>query len=162
MKTMLEQMYQLFYWELLKYMRRNTASEAEAEDIVQETFLRALEHEDRLEAMREEQCRAWLYRTAKNVQIDRYRHRKAEPELTEPEAAEDDLTRAEVMQLCAALDEETGRLFWLRYFQGYNASELGQMFSMNPSTVRAKLMNARRALAVFYPELNQKGRKENG
>ena len=158
---MVEEMYQLYYWELLRYMRRNTSSEAEAEDIVQETFLRALQHEDQIDSMERASCRAWLYRTAKNVQIDRIRHVQAEPEPEEMEWAADDLTRTEVLEICGKLEEGVQKLFWLRYFEGYNASELGRMFKMKPSTVRAKLLGARKTLASFYPEFNQKGRNEN-
>lgn len=161
MKAMVEEMYQLYYWELLRYMRRNTSSEAEAEDIVQETFLRALQHEDQIDTMERASCRAWLYRTAKNVQIDRIRHVQAEPEPEEMEWAADDLTRTEVLEICGKLEEGVQKLFWLRYFEGYNASELGRMFKMKPSTVRAKLLGARKTLASFYPEFNQKGRNEN-
>ena len=131
---------------------------------MQETFLRALQHEDQMDTMEGASCRAWLYRTAKNVQIDRIRHVQAEPEPEEMELAEDDLTRAEVLEICGKLDEGVRRLFWLRYFEGYNASELGRMFRMKPSTVRAKLMGARKTLASFYPEFefnNQKGKSEN-
>ena len=147
---MVEEMYQLYYWELLRYMRRNTSSDAEAEDIVQETFLRALQHEDQIDTMERASCRAWLYRTAKNVQIDRIRHVQAEPEPEETAEPEE-----------PAEKEGVQKLFWLRYFEGYNASELGRMFKMKPSTVRAKLLGARKTLASFYPEFNQKGRNEN-
>lgn len=129
---------------------------AEAEDIVQETFLRAIEHSDLINTMSEAKCRAWLYRTAKNLLIDRVRHAQAEPVIAGKDFLEDDFTRSEVMQLCSALEPQDRALFILRYFEGYNASELGKMFNLPPSTVRARLLAARSKLKEFYPELNSK------
>lgn len=153
---MVSQMYQLFYWELFRYMKKSAGSIMEAEDIVQETFLRALENSAMIDAMQEAQCRAWLYRTAKNILIDRVRHTKAQPELSQTEGETDDLTRSEVMQLCRTLEADQRTIFLMRYFEGYNASELGKLFQMPASTVRAKLAAARRKLAGFYPELKRK------
>ena len=42
-------------------------------DLAQETFLRALEHADRLTAFSPQEQRAWLYRTAKNLFLDETR-----------------------------------------------------------------------------------------
>lgn len=157
-RGMVSRLYQLFYWELLRYMKNRTESMAEAEDIVQETFLRALEHGELIDTMGEAQCRAWLYRTAKNLHIDRIRRAKAEPVLDEGESWEDDLSRAEVAQLCECLEEKERAMFQMRYFEGYNASEIGALFQMPPATVRARLLAARKKLQESYPELKKERR----
>lgn len=158
---MVGKIYQLYYWELFRYMKKSTGSLAEAEDIIQETFLRALEHSDLINTMTEAKCRAWLYRTAKNLLIDRVRHTRAEPVIAGKDFLEDDYTRSEVMQLCSALAPQDRAIFILRYFEGYNASELGQMFHQPASTIRARLLAARNKLKEFYPELNKKGGNKN-
>ena len=43
---MITQIYQLFFQELVHYAAGMTGDKSSAEDIVQETFLRALEHAD--------------------------------------------------------------------------------------------------------------------
>jgi RNA polymerase sigma-70 factor, ECF subfamily len=48
----------------------------QAEDVVQETFLRAWRHADRL---RGTTARAWLFTVARRIVIDRHRRREAEP-----------------------------------------------------------------------------------
>lgn len=57
-----------------------------AEDIVQETFLRAWRTPD-LATDRPEGCRNWLVTVARNVMVDRVRHRRRRP----PEAGDDKL-----------------------------------------------------------------------
>lgn len=156
---MVGRIYQLFYWELFRYMKKSTGSMAEAEDIVQETFLRALEHSDLINTMSEAKCRSWLYRTAKNICIDRIRHVQAEPVISVKDYLEDDFTRTEVLQMCCVLDSKDKALFLLRYFEGYNANELGEMYGLPSSTIRARLMAARQKLKEFYPELKEKGGK---
>ena len=49
-------------------------------------------------------------------------------------------------QLLEQLPEQEGVLFAMRYFQGYNSRELGQMFGLPEGTVRSKLLLARKHL----------------
>src|SRR5277367_3314385 len=55
-----------------------TRNAAEAEDIVQETFLRVLKHQGKLDEIRD--ARVWLVRIAWNLSLDRKRRSKARPE----------------------------------------------------------------------------------
>ncbi|MFA6941014.1 MAG: sigma factor-like helix-turn-helix DNA-binding protein [Clostridiaceae bacterium] len=45
----------------------------------------------------------------------------------------------------------------MRYIDGYNSSELGEMFDLPPSTVRARLSSARKKMAEIYFEKIGKG-----
>ncbi len=135
---------------LVQWCTAMTGNPAAAEDLAQDTFLRALEHSGELEDLSTGQVRAWLRKTAKNRYIDLVRRAKGQPE---PEADLfylDDHSKPMVAALCAQLPEEEGRLFTLRYFQGYNATELGELFDLKPSTVRARLASARRKLKLLY------------
>ena len=51
-----------------------------ADDVVQETALRAWRHADRLDATGAA-LRPWLFKVAKRIVIDRYRQRQARPEV---------------------------------------------------------------------------------
>jgi RNA polymerase sigma-70 factor, ECF subfamily len=62
---------------LLAYATRLTQDRHLAEDVVQETWLRAWRHVDRLEHM--SSVRAWLKRVAHNVAVDQHRCRRARP-----------------------------------------------------------------------------------
>ena len=76
---MIAGLYRRYAPELVRYIRKYTEDQAAAEDIVQETFVRGMEHGSQLDMLEESQRRAWLYRTTKNICIDRARRAQAEP-----------------------------------------------------------------------------------
>ena len=67
---------------LIRYLRYQMADNSEAEDIAQEAFVRYYESRVRREEIL--QPRAWLFRVAHNLMIDRGRKKK--PELLDDEA----------------------------------------------------------------------------
>lgn len=147
---MLESLYRTHRPWLVQWCTAMTGNPASAEDLVQDTFLRALEHLEDLEDLSQEQIRAWLRRTAKNRFIDLVRRAQREPAPDLEVLHQDDHTWPLVTALCAQLPPEEQALFTLRYFEGYNATELGDLFDLSPSTVRAKLASARRKLKLLY------------
>ncbi len=153
---MIGELYAKFYQELLNWCRTLTKDHSGAEDLVQETFLRAVGHQEELYDLEERQRRAWLYQTARRVRIDQVRKTSREAELTQAvldtALTEEDLTRPETAQLVGRLPKEERALFSLRYFAGYNAAELGEMFSLPPSTVRSRLRSARRRIQTWLEE----------
>ncbi len=148
---MIEELYTTFYDGLARYCAVMAQGDrSTGEDLVQETFLRVLTHADDLDGLSRGQCWKWLKKTARNLYIDRVRRRAREaplaPEDLERSAFEEDLTEAAVGQLIGRLPEEERTLFLMRHFEGYNASELGEIFSLPPATVRSRLASARRRL----------------
>lgn len=153
----MEELYERYYGRLLAWCAAMTGGRrAEAEDLVQEVFLTALTHLTDWEDLGPNQRWAWLRRVAKNRYIDRLRKYAREVYPGEETLAlsgfEEDFTRGQTAALIAALPEEERDLFELRYFEGYNATELGEMFSLPPSTVRARLLAARRRLRQALEE----------
>lgn len=147
---MVEALYTQFQEDLLRFCVSLTGARSAAEDLVQEAFLRALTHLEDLESLSQGQRRAWLYKTARNLQIDRVRKQAREVSGSEEVMAlvpfEEDLTQVAVRQMVERLPEEERPLFAMRYFEGYNAAELGEIFGLAPSTVRSRLASARRKL----------------
>lgn len=66
---------------LYNYALRMTYNAADAEDLVQETFMKAFRFWDSYE--KGTNIRAWLFRIMKNAYINRYRKEKKEPETVE-------------------------------------------------------------------------------
>ncbi len=60
---------------------RMTRSEAEAEDLVQETYIKAFRHRDQFTPGTN--LKAWLFRILTNTFINQYRRKAARPETTE-------------------------------------------------------------------------------
>lgn len=143
---MIELLYSRCYEPLVRFCLSLTHNRAISEDVVQDAFLRALANAPLLDEMPEAKCRAWLYKTARNIVIDRARRAAREPKAHPPEAFEADFGAVHVSQMVGMLPESERALFSLRYFQGYNATELGEMFDLPPATVRARLLNSRKRL----------------
>lgn len=153
---MVEELYTSYYDELVYYCTRLAKDGAAAEDLVQETYMRALTHLEDLQDLNRSQCRAWLYKTARRIYIDRVRKLArevcVEREQLDLASFEEDLSDVAVRQLVGRLPETERALFAMRYFEGYNATELGELFDLPPSTVRARLASARRKLLGWYQE----------
>lgn len=155
---MIDKLYRDYYNNLLWYcIGLSSNNPSIAEDIVQETFIRGLENTHILNELNESQCRSWLYKTAKNLFIDKVRRMANEPKPETPLISEDDLSKILVRQLCNQLSGEEGRLFWMRYIEGYRSTELGEIFDLPPSTVRSKLSTARKKMSKIYFQKKGKG-----
>lgn len=155
---MIENLYRDYHNQLLWYcINLSSNNRALAEDIVQDTFMRGLENAHILNELTQIQCRSWLYKTAKNIFIDRMRRINNEPRTQLQLITEDDLSEVMVRQMCGQLPAEERELFWLRYMEGYNSSELGKLYDLPASTVRARLLSARKKISKLYFEQKGKG-----
>ena len=97
----------------------------------------------------EKQRRSWLYRTVRNLHIDQLRHTSKETivdELPESRKESEEMTAIEWENLLNSLPDMEGVLFTMRYLQGYNSKQIGEIFSIPPGTVRSKLSSARKHL----------------
>ena len=124
-------------------------SKADAEDMVQETFLRLLSTEKQFENERHE--RAWLIVTASNLCKDSLRKwwRKNEDiddyrELVGEERQED-----AVLSYILALPVEYKDAVYLYYYEGYSTAEIAQVCRCPESTVRSRLSRARKQLKTM-------------
>ena len=148
---MWELLYETF-WDRLEHFCFNLCrDEARAEDLTQEVFLRALQNRTLINSFTERQCKAWLFTTARNLYCDQLRRTAKEEQLLstffpEEDRAEPDsaLDTVEASSLLA--------LFTLRYTAGYNASEIGQLLSLPPGTVRSRLAQIRHRLKTELTE----------
>lgn len=152
-------LYGTFYQEMLNYCSTLTKSRASAEDLVQDSYIRAITHWNDLQELNRGQCRAWLYKTARNLFIDQCRKQARETPAEDEQFAivpfEDDLSQVAAAQLIGRLPENERALFSLRYLEGYNSSELGRMFNLPAATVRARLASAKKKLRKWLGDTYQ-------
>lgn len=153
-ENMWETLYKDHYSELLRYACGVCQNPTEAEDAVQEVFLRALQNVDTFSDLGPSQRRAWLFRSLKNLMCDRYRREQLEnaylEALTEDGIYwEPGIQETENRILLAQLSQEDRMLFHLRYEEGYNATELSQMFAIPKGTIRARLSRMRSLLKTM-------------
>ena len=147
---------------------RMTRSEAEAEDLVQETYIKAFRHRDQFTPGTN--LKAWLFRILTNTFINQYRRKAARPETTElddvdesilyrhmrdvspgstspdPEAELIDNTlSSEVKEALEALPEKF-RTTVLLNVEGFSYKEIAQMLEIPIGTVMSRLHRGRKFL----------------
>lgn len=148
---MWEELYEKHYPELLRYAAAACKNPAEAEDVAQEVFLKALQHCDTFEDLGPSQRRAWLYRALKNALCDRYRRSLVENQYLqtlEEDALyqEPGMEAAENALLLARLSPQDRVIFTLRYLENYTAPEIGALLNIPSGTVRSRLSRCRAQL----------------
>ncbi len=146
---MIEELLDQQYQSVLSFCRTMTQNDAQAQDLAQETFLRAMQHEAQLCTMEEKQQKSWLFRTAKHLFIDQIRKSARESltdEITPVPVEDESFSRVEMETLLSCLPEQDRVLFVMRYLYGYRSNELAEMFSMPAGTVRTRLSAARKRL----------------
>lgn len=131
----------------LAYAR--TGSRADAEDIMQETFLRFLR---RAPVLRDEDhCRAWLLHTASNCAKNLFRRPKPLP-LEEETAQVPAPEPGDVLEAVLALPEKYRAPVCLYYCEGYSTAEVARILGKKESTVRTWLFRARAMLRTMLEE----------
>ncbi len=139
---------------------RMTGNEFDAEDVVQETFLRAFKQLDSYESR--SSFGTWLYRIAANYSLDLIRSRKrhAARHVAETEEQEDVLDNVKTnepgqdrmyystqvkLRLDAALQlltEQERTAFQLRHFEGKSIEEIGAILDLGVSATKNSIFRA--------------------
>jgi RNA polymerase sigma-70 factor (ECF subfamily) len=158
-EELLEAVHAAYGAALHRYVRGLTRDDAEAQDVVQETLLRAWRHPEVLERP-EDSVRAWLFTVARNLVVDHvrsahHRHELASDRL--PEAAEPDGTQAVldawlVADALVSLSPEHRAVVIGAYYRGRTVAELAAEQGVPPGTVKSRMHYALRALRLALQE----------
>jgi RNA polymerase sigma-70 factor, ECF subfamily len=142
---------------LLAYATRLTQDRAAAEDVVQETLLRAWKHSEDLSNDSKGSVRGWLLTVARNIVTDRARARAARPqEVGEPvdvpavevDHAEQVVNSMAVLGAMDKLSAEHREVLVEMYYRGRTVAEAAQALRIPPGTVKSRSYHALRALRV--------------
>lgn len=146
---------------LLGYALRLTAGDrGRAEDIVQETLLRAWKHPQALDPERGP-VRSWLFTVARNVAVDAHRARRARPAEVGDEAlafvpAVDEIDQALdrwlVADALATLSPDHRAVVVETYYRGRSVAEASAVLGVPPGTVKSRTFYALRALRLALQE----------
>lgn len=125
----------------------------ESEDLVQDTFERALRHLAGAHAP-VRNVRAWLVAILRNAFIDRVRAEHAttadvdgcEAPEPDPQPAWADVSLADVRAACEVLDPMLRSVFVLHYLDGLHYREIASRLAVPENTVASRLFRARKAL----------------
>lgn len=143
--------YELLYREtgpgLLAYFRRRPGLAGAAEDLLQDTFVRALRHPERLTAS--VSPRAYLFGIARHVGLDALRRDRPTVALVEAEAAPVDTedVRLEIMrEAITALPEAQREALQMKLHHELSYEEIAEVLGIPIGTVRSRLHHAVLAL----------------
>lgn len=140
---------------VLASVRRLVRDRALAEDIMQETMVRAWRNADRFDPDRENGMRSWLLRVAHNIAVDKFRARKVRPvEVPEsnaltigvPDPCEDVLRAVYIRAALARLSEAHRAVLRECYLNGSTIAEAAQTLGIPVGTVKSRLSSALRNL----------------
>ena len=148
---------------LWRYALRLTGDKTRAEDVVQETLLRAWRHPE-VTADAERSVRAWLFTVARNLIIDerrspRFRSESSAPDLQQvsdragPDEVESTLDRMLLSTALSQLTEEHRAVIRRAYYQGWTTAQIADDLRIAEGTVKSRLHYAVRALRHNLQEM---------
>ncbi len=140
----LEELHDLFRSSLLGYARTLVRDAFQAEDLVQETFLRALKHQTEFTGFGLYQKRAWLYRVLKNLFLDDLRRNARENKYIEREgrkstAQNTHTIRTGFSEWLEGMPEKDQELLNNHFVLRMTSEEIGTELHIPAATVRARL-----------------------
>ncbi len=136
--------YDAFEEELHRYAVCLSRDADQADDLVQETFIRAMAYLELLNRLNAHQRRAWMHRVLKNLFLDAENRRRREKALTEQltldiQFANQPWVEPEPPDLFQLVPEHYRGLLQKRYVSGMNSKEIGQELGIPAATVRSRL-----------------------
>lgn len=149
---------------LFSFARRYTRDRTQAEDVVQETLLRAWRHLDRLDAQ-QGNARAYLMTVARNVITDQWRRDQRRPRLVTDEGtllaqhAPKDLDGAVegwvIAEALRRLTDDHRAVVQALYYDGNTIKEAAIRLGVPPGTVKSRSYYAVRALRATLEEMGE-------
>jgi len=144
---------------VFRYARTLCRSEAQAEDVLQDTFIAAMRHADDFRGAGS--VRGWLLTIARNRAFTAQRKRSGEPAHFEPldalgveagwgaEDALEVLARKDALrQAMATLDPEDQEILTLRELEGLSGPEAAEVLGLSLAAMKSRLHRARLKLAA--------------
>lgn len=146
---------------IYRYLLRMVKNSAEAEDLTQETFLRAYR---RRESLRDpDAVRGWLYRIATHACLDRLRQRKPQVSIEDRACARQmesrtsdapsalEIRERKETSICVQrcldfLPDHYRAVILLHEAQSLTAPEIAELLGLSVATVKIRLHRARRTL----------------
>lgn len=141
--------------KLFRFARRMTGRTDEAEDVVQDAFIRLWNKRDRLAEYRSVEALAMI--TVKNLCLDRIKarkypvenfddHRRFLESIPEEKAPDRSDLLHGVKTAMRMLPEQQQMILHLRDIEGYEFEEIAEVMEMNENAVRVALSRARKRI----------------
>ncbi len=146
---------------IVNYLYRMVNDREVAEDLAQDTFLKAYRAIERTEG--ELNFRAWIYRIATNTAMSYFRRKRllqwipfgpGTPDRGKDLRLADRVGESELIeQAMAKIGPSHSSVLLLRHHQGLSIDEIADSLQIKPNAAKVRLFRARKAFASAYEEL---------
>lgn len=154
--TAFAMLFEQYHAPILNYLHRMVSDRALAEDLTQDTFIKA--YNALAKTKPDLAFKAWLYRIATNTAISHLRRGKVIKWLpflsdreTSDELIERSVTRStDINEALAKLPRHYASALLLRHYQGLSLAETAQALDITENAAKLRLFRARKAFAQVY------------
>ena len=145
--ALFHQVYEAYGEALYRFCLLQMKNPADAEDVLQEVFLKRLYRAPDFASPEHE--RRWLFRVALNQCRDEWkRSRRTDLPLDEAALVAVVPEEREVLEQVAALPEKLRTVIHLHYYEGYSVEEIASLLGVTVSAVKMRMKRGREALRV--------------
>lgn len=145
--------------DIINFHYRFVRNRFEAEDLAQETFIKAYKKIHTLQDAAK--IKSWLLSIARNVMVDSFRRNKEKSVALDQNILEfyansetvdhrtevlNDETSRELQTCISKLEEQDQKIVRLLYYEGFSYKEIAQLLGMNQNTLKSRLHRARASL----------------
>lgn len=152
---------------LFTFALRSVGDPEVAEEIVQDTLVRAWRNADRYDPEKGS-LDTWMFTICRNLVIDHHRRRSARPrtvatidEVGEPAAEHEELDRAleswQVARALRELSDDHRRVIIESYYRGASVAEAAERLGIPEGTVKSRLYYGLRNLRLVLEEMGALG-----
>ena len=158
----IERLFKAYHQMMFYTANRVLNDNDDAEDAVQQAFLRVMNHLDDIDENDEPRTRAYLGIVTQNISIDIYRKKKREWArnisydeyeifIEDPYGQDFEVGKEEmggvVAEAIAQLPPQYAEVIELTYNYGYSSEKVGEILNISSDNVRQRLVRARKKLA---------------
>lgn len=156
-----EEIYRLYFKDVFLYMQGLSLNESIAEEITQETFVKALKSIDKFDGKKD--IRAWLFTIAKNtyftyckrrkIYVDNFAEDTAVADVTLTDSLENEEKAMLIHKFLHNMDEPYKEVFNLRVFGELPFDKIGLIFDKSSGWARVTFYRAKKQISEYMEGL---------
>jgi RNA polymerase sigma-70 factor (ECF subfamily) len=158
MENKVEQLYDMYYDSLYRYIFVSVKNKWNAEDIIATVFIKIIENKHKITEV--EESKNWLFRIAHNAIIDFYRkNNRVIPIENFLDVRDDEIGYENIIikdefvgvkKIIDKLPEDTKKLLYLRFYGGLKFREIAEVSSLPENTVKSIILRAIKKIKKKY------------